>query len=98
MGLIRKVLHAAWKWNNRPRKMTPAELVDLLRRMQGNETTHSEWDYFQALALSDPRLEAIRETVVPLYGPGFDASADPILALAIVRAEEVAAADTGNGS
>ena len=93
MRLIRKALDAAWQWNNRPRLMTPAELVRLLQRMQADEATPAEWDYFQALAFSDVRLEAIRKTVAPLYGPGFAPSNDPTLATAIVRAKEIAGAE-----
>ena len=98
MGLIQKFLHAASKWKNPTRVMIPAELVSLLRRMQADEATHREWDYFQALTLSDPRLEAIREIVAPLDGPGFEPAADPTLAMAIARAEEVLAADAAHGS
>jgi hypothetical protein len=93
MGVIRKLLHAAWEWNNRPRAMTSADLVNLLRRMRADEATPGEWDYFRALALADPRLEAIREMVAPLYGPGFNPASDAVLAAAIDLAEQVAMAD-----
>lgn len=93
MGPIRKLLNAAWEWNNRPRVMTPVDLVNLLRRMQADEATPGDWDYFQSLALADPRLEPIRKMVAPLYGPGFDPTTDAVLAAAIDEAEQVAGAD-----
>ena len=90
MGLIRNLLHAAWERNNRPRAMTPVDLVNLLRRMQADKATPGEWDYFQSLALADPRLESIREMVAALYGPGFNPATDAVLAAAIDQAEQVA--------
>ncbi|MEG3123909.1 hypothetical protein [Sphingomonas sp. GB1N7] len=101
MGLIQKLLHRAWEWNNHPRAMTPLALVALLRRMQADKATPGEWDYFQSLALADPRLEPIRKMVAPLYGPGFDPAADAVLAEAIVQSEQIVRADEGqkgNGS
>jgi len=92
MGLISKLLNAAWDWNNRPRAMTPIELLDLLRRMQSDDASPGEWDYFQSLALADDRLEEIRQTVAPIYGPGFDPANDQILALAITETEALVSA------
>ena len=93
MKPIRKLLRAVWEWNNRPRAMTPVDLVKLLRRMQGDDASPGEWDYFQSLALADHRLQPIREMVAPLYGPGFSPATDAVLATAIDQAEQVAAAD-----
>lgn len=92
MGLISKLLNAAWDWNNRPRAMTPIELLNLLRRMQSDDASPGEWDYFQSVALADDRLEKIRQEVAPIYGPGFDPRSDQVLASAIIKTETLMSA------
>ena len=78
MGLLSKLLNAVWDWNNRPRSITPIELLGLLRRMQSDDATPGEWDYFQSLALAD--------------GPGFDPASSQVLASAIIQTEALVSA------
>ena len=92
MGLLSKLLNAVWDWNNRPRSITPIELLGLLRRMQSDDATPGEWDYFQSLALADEHLEKIRQAVAPIYGPGCDPASSQVLASAIIQTEALVSA------
>ena len=60
------------RWNHRPHERTPDQVAALLRSMLNRSASQGEIDYFISVKIADPSLDAIREQVGLLYGPGWD--------------------------
>jgi hypothetical protein len=101
MGPLRKLMHAAWAWNNRPRAMTPVDFVNLLQRIQADDTTPGRMGLFSSASGRGPTSRIDPWDGRSALGPGFNPATDAVLAQAIDQPQQVALADAhseANGS
>lgn len=78
----------------KPRNLSPEEVVGYLKRFISGTDAPWDWDNFTTRPLADARLDDIRERVAALDVPLSDADLGPLNAL-LAEAEAIAAADGG---
>jgi hypothetical protein len=55
----------------KPRKLTPEQVAEFLRKCIERKATDREIDYFISVDIADPELNRVRDRVAGLYGPGW---------------------------
>ncbi len=55
----------------RPRKLTPEQVAEFLRKCIEGTARDGEVDYFISVEIADPRLNEVKDRVGQLFGPGW---------------------------
>lgn len=88
---VRILVNRFLAWNSRPRTATAGEVAEILRKCRDGTATHREIDRFISIAIADPALDAVREEVAMLHGPGwYDETTRARLAALLQRVEALA--------